>query len=90
MSKTAGFVSFRNIFFELVWLIEYGENIIKAKLNLKNPLIVSNYDEVAKIAGVEAKRPKGMNDRKIWSETVTKNLQDKGYDGVVIKFCVLV
>ena len=28
MSKTAGFISFRNIFFELVWLIEYGEKII--------------------------------------------------------------
>jgi hypothetical protein len=28
MFQIAGFISFRNIFFEFVWLIEYGEKII--------------------------------------------------------------
>lgn len=59
--------------------------IVESYLDIKNPLTVTNYDEIYEIAGIESSRPKEKSKRIAQSKELTKKLKSLGYDGVIVK-----
>jgi len=60
---------------------EYGKNVMQRNINLKNPLVINDYNEINKLLKIPEKRDWS----KQTSEIMSNKLQNLGYDGVIVK-----
>lgn len=60
---------------------EYGSNVMERTIDLKNPLVINDYNEINKLLKIPEKRDWS----KSTSEMMSNKLQKLGYDGVVVK-----
>ena len=60
---------------------EYGNNVIERKLDLRNPLIVDDYDQINKMLNLSTERDRTGD----LSRQIREKLMKRGYDSVIVR-----